>query len=220
MLQASVAPRHSMCAARGGRRGRGRGPCSGRKKLEVRTSLRSFQFGLSAVAMKARDDAAAARTGAPGSAHRYQFSRCELTVRKSDQRRSLSGLPSGCAGRPLQISKTYVESWIVDHQEVDWSGDHVDIIGPVRFCTDVHAPTTSTGPYQLGRRTADACSNRYLRGDGWGSAQLRIAIGSRNAFGTWQWRSMYVLPSTKPRSSQATTRIGTLIGRSICLSGS
>ena len=45
-------------------------------------------------------------------------------------------------GQPPRVSKTYIESWIVDHPQVTWLSDHVDIEGSVRFWTSTHAATT------------------------------------------------------------------------------
>jgi hypothetical protein len=44
-------------------------------------------------------------------------------------------------GQPPRVAKTYIESWIVDHPQVTWSSDHVDIEGNVRFWTGTHAAT-------------------------------------------------------------------------------
>jgi hypothetical protein len=45
-------------------------------------------------------------------------------------------------GQPPRVAKTYIESWIVDHPQVTWSSDHVDVEGTVRFWTVTHAATT------------------------------------------------------------------------------
>lgn len=45
-------------------------------------------------------------------------------------------------GQPARVSKTYLESWIVDDPQVTSSGDHVDIEGGVRFWTSSHPATT------------------------------------------------------------------------------
>ena len=45
-------------------------------------------------------------------------------------------------GQPPRISRTYIESWIVDHPQVEWSSDRVDISGAVRFWTGTHAATS------------------------------------------------------------------------------
>ncbi len=47
-------------------------------------------------------------------------------------------------GQPTRVSKTYIESWIVDVPQVTSSSDHVDIEGSVRFWTGTHAATTVT----------------------------------------------------------------------------
>ena len=44
-------------------------------------------------------------------------------------------------GQLPRVSRTYIESWIVDRPEVEWSADHVDIKGSVRFWTGTHAAT-------------------------------------------------------------------------------
>src|SRR5258708_29795952 len=36
-------------------------------------------------------------------------------------------------GQQPRVSKTYIESWIVDQPQTTWSSDHVDIAGSVRF---------------------------------------------------------------------------------------
>jgi hypothetical protein len=46
-------------------------------------------------------------------------------------------------GQPPLVSKTYIDSWIIDHPQVTWSSDHVDIEGSVRFWTGAHAATTA-----------------------------------------------------------------------------
>src|SRR5262245_31987005 len=45
-------------------------------------------------------------------------------------------------GQPPRVSKTYIESWIVDHPQVTRSSDHVDIEGSVRFWSGTHPATT------------------------------------------------------------------------------
>lgn len=45
-------------------------------------------------------------------------------------------------GQPARLSRTYIESWIVDRPQVESSGDHIDITGNVRFWTGTHAATT------------------------------------------------------------------------------
>ena len=46
-------------------------------------------------------------------------------------------------GQPARISKTYLESWIIDDPNVTRSIDHIDIEGSVRFWTGVHPATTA-----------------------------------------------------------------------------
>jgi hypothetical protein len=45
-------------------------------------------------------------------------------------------------GQPPQISRTYIESWIVDHPLATPSTDHIDVTGPVRYWVGTHAATT------------------------------------------------------------------------------
>ncbi|HEV7880800.1 hypothetical protein [Bradyrhizobium sp.] len=45
-------------------------------------------------------------------------------------------------GQPPQISRTYIESWIVDRPVVTPSTDHIDVTGTVRFWVGTHAATT------------------------------------------------------------------------------
>ena len=49
---------------------------------------------------------------------------------------------SNLPGQPPRVSRTYIESWIVDHPELEWSDDHAVIDGQVRFWSSTHAATT------------------------------------------------------------------------------
>ena len=48
---------------------------------------------------------------------------------------------SGIPGVQPAISKTYIESWIVDDPQITWSSDHVDIEGNVRYWAGTHPAT-------------------------------------------------------------------------------
>jgi hypothetical protein len=45
-------------------------------------------------------------------------------------------------GQPPQTSRTYIESWIVDHPQLTPAADHIDVAGDVRFWLGTHAATT------------------------------------------------------------------------------
>jgi hypothetical protein len=45
-------------------------------------------------------------------------------------------------GQAAQISRTYIESWIVDHPVMTPSADHIDVTGAVRYWVGTHAATT------------------------------------------------------------------------------
>jgi hypothetical protein len=44
-------------------------------------------------------------------------------------------------GQPPQISRTYIESWIVDHPVITPSTDHIDVTGTVRYWVGTHPAT-------------------------------------------------------------------------------
>ncbi len=75
-------------------------------------------------------------------------------------------------GAEPSISKTYIESWIVDQPEITRSTDGIDIVGHVRFWTGSHAPTTVAvrisrdGPHQTP----------------WASVTLSEAGGAQSSF--------------------------------------
>ncbi|QIO54610.1 hypothetical protein HA461_25825 (plasmid) [Rhizobium leguminosarum bv. trifolii] len=49
---------------------------------------------------------------------------------------------SGLPGQPQNISRTFIESWIVDLPVIEWHSSHVVISGEVRYWSGTHAKTT------------------------------------------------------------------------------
>jgi hypothetical protein len=47
-------------------------------------------------------------------------------------------------GQASQTSRTYIESWIVDHPQLTPAADHIDVAGDVRYWLGTHAATTVT----------------------------------------------------------------------------